>query len=59
MAVELRTLAAESGWIEEALPFLRVFHNALPQTIKGDLVSKDEASHKILDEIIYLSGYLD
>ena len=50
-AVEFRTLAAESGWNEEAL--LGVFLNALGNDIKDQLTSREEATS--LDHLISLA----
>ena len=51
-AVEFSTLAAESGWNEEALQ--GVFLNALSGDIKDQLTSREESSD--LDHLISLCG---
>ena len=55
MAIEFRTLAAESGWNDEALH--GVFQNALSEVIKDELVSRDEP--KTLEELISLAVRID
>lgn len=55
MACEFRTLAAESGWNEEALQ--GAFRNVLTETIKDELVSRDEPDG--LDELIFLAIRID
>uniref|UniRef100_A0A8C9X8K7 CCHC-type domain-containing protein n=1 Tax=Sander lucioperca TaxID=283035 RepID=A0A8C9X8K7_SANLU len=55
MAVEFRTLAAVSGWNDEALQ--GVFINALSETLKDELVSHDESP--TLDNLISLTIRLD
>ena len=54
-AIEFRTLAAESGWNNEALQ--GAFHKALNEDIKDELASRDES--KDLDELISCSIRLD
>lgn len=55
MAVEFRTLAAESGWNDEALH--GVFQQALSETIKDELMSRDEP--QTLEELISLAICID
>ena len=55
MAIEFRTLAAESGWNNEALH--GAFQNALSETIKDELVSRDEPN--TLEELISLAIRID
>ena len=55
MAIEFRTLAAESGWNEEALH--GVFQNALSAAIKDELVSRDEPN--TLEDLISLAIRID
>ena len=47
MAIEFCTLATESGWNEKALP--GAFRNTLTETLKDELVSRDEPDG--LDEL--------
>lgn len=54
-AIEFRTLAAESGWNNEALQ--GAFQKALNEDIKDELASRDES--KDLDELISCSIRLD
>ena len=54
-AVEFRTLAAESGWNNEALQ--GAFQRALNEDIKDELASRDES--RDLDELISCSIRLD
>ncbi|XP_038844002.1 uncharacterized protein LOC120043485 [Salvelinus namaycush] len=51
MACEFRTLAAESGWNDEALQ--GAFRNALTETLKDELVSREEPEG--LDKLISLT----
>uniref|UniRef100_A0A673VT78 DUF4939 domain-containing protein n=1 Tax=Salmo trutta TaxID=8032 RepID=A0A673VT78_SALTR len=55
MACEFRTLASESTWNEEALQ--GAFRNALSETLKDELVSRDEPDG--LDELISLAIRID
>lgn len=55
MAIEFRTLAAESGWNEVALQ--GVFQKALAENIKDELVSREEPDD--LDELINLAICID
>lgn len=55
LAIEFRTLAAESGWNEEALQ--GAFQNALSENLKDELVSRDEPGG--LDELIALAIRID
>ncbi|CAB1314011.1 unnamed protein product [Coregonus sp. 'balchen'] len=55
MAFEFHTLAAESGWNEEALQ--GAFRNALTETLKDELMSRDEPDG--LDELISLAIRID
>ena len=54
-AVEFRTLAAESGWNDEALQ--GAFHKALNDDIKDEIASRDDSNN--LDELIRSSIRLD
>ena len=54
-AVEFRTLAAESGWDEEALQ--GVFQNALSSELKDSLISWEEPTG--LDHLISLAIHMD
>ncbi|KAK0131553.1 Retrotransposon-like protein 1 [Merluccius polli] len=54
-AVEFRTLAAESGWNEEALQ--GVFQNALSSELKDRLTSWEEPAN--LDHLISLAIHMD
>lgn len=55
IAVEFRPLAAESEWNDEALH--GVFQQALSETIKDELVSRDEP--QTLEEFISLAIRID
>jgi hypothetical protein len=55
MACEFRTLAAESGWNDQALH--GTFRNALTDTLKDELVSREEPNG--LDELISLTIHID
>lgn len=54
-AIEFRTLAAESGWNDEALQ--GVFQNALSDNLKDELVSREEPGS--LDQLISLAIRVD
>ena len=54
-AIEFRTLAAESGWNDEALQ--GVFLNALDDVVKNELVSREDPTG--LDQLIALAIRVD